>query len=59
MRAIRCNKCSHIFRSGGISRVMRKIAFHFCPKCWEDQRGCEQFMNAISRPVTALPVEGK
>ena len=48
MRAILCNKCARIFRSKGISRVMRKVVFHFCAKCWADRERCETFMDSVS-----------
>ena len=48
MRPILCDKCSRIFRGGGMTRVMRKIMFHFCPRCWRDREACEMYMRAVT-----------
>lgn len=49
MRAVKCNHCGKKFRGLGASRVMRKMLFLFCPRCWSDRRSCEIFMDAASR----------
>jgi hypothetical protein len=49
-RKIKCNGCGHTTVTGA-GRVMRKIVFFFCPKCWKDRRGCELQMDAASRRV--------
>jgi hypothetical protein len=48
MRALLCNKCVHVFRGGGQGRVMRKILFFFCDKCWTNRQACEEFMRRIA-----------
>jgi hypothetical protein len=48
VRPVKCNKCFHIFRGKGMSRVMRKILFHFCAKCWRDRNACEELMRKVA-----------
>lgn len=43
-RLILCNRCERKTVKGA-ARVMRKVLFFFCPKCWEDRRACEVFMD--------------
>jgi hypothetical protein len=43
-RKILCYRCVKIFRGKGASRVMRKVLFHFCPKCWRNREACEEHM---------------
>ncbi len=51
-RKITCNRCCHKTVKGQ-ARVMRKILFFFCPKCWADRRACEIHMHKASE----LPAE--
>lgn len=51
-RKITCNGCCHKTVKGQ-ARVMRKILFFFCPKCWADRRACEIHMDRVSE----LPAE--
>jgi hypothetical protein len=50
MRPILCYQCSTVFRGKGTSRVMRKLLFHFCAKCWRDRRACELHMIRTAAP---------
>ena len=47
-RRILCDKCCTTFRGAGMTRVMRKIVFHFCPRCWADRGSCEAYMVRIA-----------
>ena len=49
-RRILCDMCSNVFQGAGQSRVMRKVVFHFCPKCWANRRACEVHMDRVSSP---------
>jgi hypothetical protein len=51
-RKITCNRCAHKTVKG-TARVMRKVLFFFCPKCWADRHACELQMNR----ATELPAE--
>jgi hypothetical protein len=53
MRPILCAKCNSIFRGKGTSRVMRKLLFFFCAKCWRDRDACEELMRSIAAPGKA------
>jgi hypothetical protein len=48
-RKILCCGCNHLTVKG-VSRVMRKVLFFFCPECWEDRRACEIQMDKVSAP---------
>ena len=51
-RKITCNRCAHKTVRGQ-ARVMRKVLFFFCLKCWADRRACEIHMDRVSE----LPAE--
>ena len=46
-RKITCNHCGHKTVKGA-ARVMRKVLFFFCPKCWANRRDRELEMDAVS-----------
>ena len=46
-RPITCNRCEHKTVKGA-ARVMRKVLFFFCPKCWHDRGACEEFMRRVA-----------
>lgn len=46
-RKITCNRCCHKTVKGQ-ARVMRKVLFFFCPKCWANRRACEEQMIAAT-----------
>jgi len=52
-RPIKCNWCLRTFKSGGTSRVMRKILFFFCDKCWANRSTCEEHMRRVVAPALA------
>ncbi len=48
MRIVFCNKCTRMVRGHGTSRVLRKLVFHFCTRCWRERENCEAFMRRIA-----------
>lgn len=55
MRTIFCDFHQHTFRGHGTSRVLGKMVFHFCQKCWDEKRGdCEEHM----RKMAGIPETG-
>lgn len=48
-RPITCNMCAKVFRGAGASRVLRKVLFFFCPRCWVNRMLCEAFMKQVAR----------
>jgi hypothetical protein len=48
VRAIFCHMHNRVFRGHGVSRVMRKIVFHFCARCWARPEECEELMRRVT-----------
>ena len=49
VRPIFCDRHQAIFRGLGTSRVLARLVFNFCAKCWTDDReGCEEYMRRIA-----------
>lgn len=47
-RRILCDKCVTVFRGAGMTRVMRKVVFQFCPRCWSNRGSCEAHMVRVA-----------
>lgn len=47
MRKVYCSMHCAGFRGHGTTRVMNKIVFHFCARCWRDRMACEARMRQI------------
>jgi hypothetical protein len=54
MRIVFCSYCPRPIRGHGVTRVLRRVVFHFCAGCWSRRSVCEAFM----RRVADLPDSG-
>lgn len=51
-RPIYCDMHRAIFRSSGITIIVRKLVFNFCARCWRhDKAACEAHAHRMAEGV--------
>ena len=48
MRLVFCSRDNRLIRGHGTTRVMRKLVFHFCARCWRNREDCEAHMRRVA-----------